>query len=63
MKIRWLGRPRRLAFTTGEGANAKRHTHHVKAGDELDVPDGVTLGGEGVAWEKAKAKSSSKETS
>lgn len=62
MRIKWLGRPRRLAFTTGEGDKAKRETHHVKAGDEVDIPDDVTLSGEGVAWEKAKSKTSSKDT-
>ncbi len=45
MKIKWIGPTR---FIPDLGVT-------VEAGDSLDVPTDVTLGGEGSLWEKTKS--------
>jgi hypothetical protein len=48
--ITWRGRPRRLAWTTGEGDKAKRETLLVEPGGVYEIPADAHLAGQGTNW-------------
>jgi hypothetical protein len=58
MKIKWIGRARRLAMPKGDG---ERQVLLVEPGETYDVPDGATIAGKGTNWEPAPAKTKSEE--